>query len=194
MAINRSVIVAFGISLLFSGCSGVGGGGQNTAPNPTSTPTAAPTTSPTVAPTAVPTPTPAVTPTAIPTVTPVPTGPVSAIVSSSTNVHSYTILLQQNASATLTQNGYTGTATIPATDSARYFEDLNAYSPLADVATLPTCAKSASYGTRTMLTYAGSTSGDVSCPPSTTAPAGILYDDEQAVEADLKQNLGQFNH
>jgi hypothetical protein len=171
MPSNRAVVVVFAFLALCAACSGGGGSGtQPAAPTSTRTPTPAP------------------------TATPAPTGPVTAAVSSSTNVHGYAILLQQNAKARLTQDGYVQTTTIPTADAAQFFKDLDAYSPIKDIATVNNCLKSASYGTTMTLTYAGSTSGDVSCPPSSTSPAEVLYGDEQQVEKDMRANGFTFDH
>jgi len=162
MSIHRYAVAVFLFSMLLAGCSGGG-----SSPGPAA---------------ATPTPTPK--PTATPT--PVPTSPVTINVSSSTNTHAYQIVLQQTGSAVLTQNGYTSPATtVSATDSAKFFSDLNANYPIVDVETEPNCVKPASFATTTILTYNGYKSGDISCPPSTTSPAQTLYTDEETIQTDL---------
>jgi hypothetical protein len=74
---------------------------------------------------------------------------------------------------------------VPSADAAQFFTDLNANVPLSNVQTLASCEKSSSFGTTTMLTYDSSTSGDVSCPPSTTSPAQTLWNDARTIESDV---------
>jgi hypothetical protein len=59
------------------------------------------------------------------------------------------------------------------------------YAPMNTVLTADGCTKSASYGTSTTITYLSSTSGDVSCPPTSTSPAQTLYTDTQNIENQL---------
>jgi hypothetical protein len=153
-----------------------GGGGT-----PGTTATATPSSAPTVAPTPSPTPVP----------TPASTAPATISVSASTNTHAYTIVLQTTGSAVVTQNNVTtSNKTVPLSVTDQFFNDLAANSPIDDVQTDNGCTKSASYGTTTMITYMGYTTGDVSCPPTSTSPAQTLYTDAENVES----YLGPFDN
>jgi len=127
------------------------------------------------------------TPSPTPSPTPAPSGSgVTIAVSASTNTQAYTIVLQTNASAAYTLSGGSPqTSTVPSADAAQFFTDLNANVPLSNVQTNGGCAKSASFGTTTILTYEGSSTGDVSCPPSTTSPAQTLWNDARTIESDV---------
>jgi hypothetical protein len=109
-------------------------------------------------------------------------------------VNAYSIVLQQNATAFFSQNGYTATTTVPTADANTFFSDLNANVPMSKVVTDNGCTKSSSYGTVTTLTYEGTMSGDVSCPPSPSSPAETLYHDATKIEQDVRNNIGPFNH
>jgi hypothetical protein len=131
------------------------------------------------------TPTPSPNPTQSPTPAPSGSG-VTIAVSESSNTQAYTIVLQTNASATYTLGGANPqSTTVPTADAAQFFSDLNANVPLSNVQTGAACVKSASFGTTTILTYEGSSSGDVSCPPSTTSPAQTLWNDARTIETDI---------
>ena len=72
-------------------------------------------------------------------------------------------MLQPGGFAAYTQNGTTTNTLIPTADAAAFFGYLKADAPVSSLPTT-TCPKSASFGTATTIVYAGSTSGDVSCP------------------------------
>jgi hypothetical protein len=113
-------------------------------------------------------------------------------VSASTNTSAYAILLQGSDSATYTQSGgQAQPATVTAADATQFFNDLNANTPVSSVQTVPNCVKSASFGTTTTLTYEGSTSGDISCPPEPppVSPAQTLWTDAQTIEMDVQNSL-----
>jgi hypothetical protein len=182
VTLQRTAVQVVFSSALLAACSGGGGGGAP-APDP---PGHDPTATPTATPASSPGPCPA----------PSPTGANAALVavSASTNAHAFAIVLQNNGSACLSQDGIYAMATASGLDSAQFFSDLNANSPLANVATDAGCPKSVSFGTTTELTYEGSTSGDVSCAPSPASPAASLYNDTLKIENDISASVGGFNH
>jgi hypothetical protein len=92
----------------------------------------------------------------------------------------------------VTQGSYTGTTTISTSDTAKFFSDLNANVPVSNIVTT-TCPKSASFGTVTMLTYEGATTGDISCYSSSGSPQATLYQDEQTIVDDIHAKLGTFD-
>ncbi len=155
------------VGLLFTAlaaCSGGGGGGGGT-PAPTPTPTPSPT----------PTPTPS---------------PITISNSGATNVAAYTIVVNYSDSVVVTRSGNTSNATVSAASVTQLFNDVILYAPMNKVLTADGCTKSASYGTATTITYLGSMSGDVSCPPTTTSPAQTLYTDTQNIENQLNLPYG----
>jgi hypothetical protein len=172
MLLHRLVVAAFALSALLAGCSGGGVGAPSTD---------APTAKPTAAPTATPVPT-----------SPPTAGPVEIAVSASTNSSAYTILLQLDDSAAYTQSGgQPEMTTVPAADATQFFNDLNANAPISNVQTENGCVKPVSFGTTTILTYEGSPSGDISCPPEPppVSPAQTLWTDAQAIEHDVNPSL-----
>jgi len=162
MLFRSAVVMLFGASLV--ACSG---GSTTPVTHVTSpTPSPSPMQSPTPAPSG---------------------GGVTIAVSASTNTQAYTIVLETNAGATYTVSGGSPqTSTVPSADAAQFFSDLNANAPMSNVQTVANCAKSASFGTKTILTYEGSSTGDVSCPPMTaTSPALTLWTDARKIESDV---------
>ncbi len=129
------------------------------------------------------------TPSPSPTGSPTP-GPVTISDGGSTNRKAFSIVINFDDTTTVTQDGATRNATPTASSVSQLYNDILANVPLSNVATLNGCTKSASYGSTTSLTYAGSSTQDISCPPSTTSPAQTLFNDVEAIESEV----GPFNN
>ena len=99
-------------------------------------------------------------------------------------------MVELDGNATIAQDGTTRAATVTTAETTQFFNDVIANSPLLNVATNDECTKSASYGSITTLTYLGSTSHDISCPPSPTSAAQTLYNDVVNIEG----QVGPFNN
>ncbi len=125
-------------------------------------------------------------PVSVPTPTPKPTlGPSATISDSgSTNRAAFTVVVQTDGTAQVTQNNATRSGTISASTVNTFFSDLMANSPVSKLPINSACAKSASFGSMTTVVYQGSTSGDVSCAPSGSSTATV-YSDVQQVEMAL---------
>jgi len=137
-----------------AGCGGGGGGGGTPGPTPAATSTAT-------------------------------LGPSATISDSgSTNRKAFTIIVQTDGSASVSQNNANRTGTISVSLANQFFSDLRANVPVSKYPISPTCSKSASFGSTTTIAYQGSTSGDVSCPP-TNSSTSIVYNDVQQIESAL---------
>jgi len=163
-------------SLALGACSGGGGG----APTPASTVTT-PATPQTPA-------------TGTPTSGPATPGPVTINDSGSTNSKAFTVILSFSGMATITQNqsdggggtassGTTTTATVPSSSTAQLFNDLAANVPVSMLGAID-CPKSASFGTATIVTFRGASSGDLSCSGSGSggSPTQKVFGDVTSVE------------
>jgi hypothetical protein len=152
----RIALTGFGLSAIFLASCSGGGSSGPTSPAPTPSP------SPTLA---------------------------SATItkSASTNTQGYTITLLSSGAATITVGSNPATSgTASSSVTSQFFGDLNANTPVADITTYGPCTKSASFGSTTTVTYAGYTTGDISCPaPSSPAPVTTIYTDVQNVETSL---------
>jgi len=83
--------------------------------------------------------------------------------SGSTNTAGFTIVIHPDFSADVTMGGSVRHAEVGAAQAKWLRAKLAAAMPLAALVARP-CMKSASFGTRTRLTYEGETTPDVSCP------------------------------
>jgi hypothetical protein len=121
--------------------------------------------------------------------------------SRSTNTPSYKILINNDGSATAEMSGAGSPLRVepprsqqfpPGTIDTRTLRRL--LTEVGDVSRIPTggCAKSASFGTRTQITYAGKTSGDLQCirqqaSDSDQAPLQASEDLSRFVQTTLTQ-------
>ena len=102
--------------------------------------------------------------------------------SGSTNTFGYSIDVPRTGDASYTQGDQTGHGPIPAEVVKKFYADIDAASPLAN---LPRghCMRSASFGTRTRITVGNDQSPDVDCAGNDLAAA--LRDDAKAIAAAL---------
>ena len=163
-------------ALLALGCSAQVS--VNPLPGASSSPGATPT------PTTMPSATPSVTPSATPTA-----AQSSAVIkdSGSTNTFGYTILLQSGGSATYSTGNGLGSGKVDEALAQKLFNDLAAAGALSGLAA-GQCAKSASFGTTTTISFDGQTSPDLQCAGDAKGLA--LYDDVKGVASALNvQNV-----
>jgi len=93
--------------------------------------------------------------------------------SGSTNTAGYTVAVWSDGEASLSiRGGTTRTFAIPSEESAR---EANAPAQF--------CMKSASFGTRTVVTWHGWTSPDLQCPPQEASTAALAQDVRRIVAA-----------
>ncbi len=131
-----------------------GGGGGSSAPIPTPTPTAS-------------------------------LGPSATIdTSGSTNTAASSVVVQTDGSASVSQANNNHSGSISAALASQFFNDLKANVPVSGYPISGTCSKPASFSTTTTITYLGSKSGDVSCPPNNSTTTTI-YNDVQQIKGAL---------
>lgn len=113
-------------------------------------------------------------------------GPSATIdTTASTNRPASSIVFQTDGTATITQSNNNHSGTVSASITNQFFADLKANLPVSSYPTSTSnCAKSTSFGTTITITYAGSTTGDVSCPGTNTNTMTI-YNDVQQIKSAL---------
>jgi hypothetical protein len=101
--------------------------------------------------------------------------------SGSTNTMGYKISISPDGSGTVTLQGRTGTPsgkpksfTLPAAAATRFFGDLAA-ARKENAPPIP-CMKSASFSSKTQITWEGWTSPDLECPQKTSAGDALVKD------------------
>ncbi len=167
MTLAKTLFPALILTLATAACGGGGGGGGG---------------APTAVPTAVPTPTPAPSPSPTPKPTLGPSATISD--SGSTNRAAFTIVMQTDGTAQVTQKNATRSGTVSASTTNTFFSDLNANLPVSKLPISSMCTKSSSFGSTTTITYQAATTGDVSCPPTGSSTATV-FNDVQQIESAL---------
>ena len=110
--------------------------------------------------------------------------------SGSTNSKPFTFVIQFDGTVSITQDGQTQTSVASTSSTSRFYEDVDANLPVSNLATT-ICAKSASFGTATTITYRGSTSGDISC--SNSPAASQIWNDIQALESQFASTISTLS-
>lgn len=116
-----------------------------------------------------------------PSAAPASTPPAAVLsTSGSTDTEPYTFVIQFDGDVTITQDGQTRTGVATESSTSQFYTDINANLPVASISAGADCAKSASFGTTTTITYEASTSADVSCPNSSAAKQ--IWNDIEVLE------------
>jgi hypothetical protein len=123
------------------------------------------------------------------------------IQSGSANTRGYKVVIHNDGSATAEINGARSAfgneparaqEFPPGTIDTRTLRRL--LTEIGDVSGIPTggCAKSASFGTRTQISYAGKTSGDLQCIPPTPGGDGALLQTSEDLGRFVRTTLSQL--
>jgi hypothetical protein len=109
----------------------------------------------------------------------------------STNTCSYRIEVQENGHVTYQVCDRLGDPVISTSLAAQLFEDINAAAPLDELPFIR-CQKSISFGSTTVIGYAGTFSPDLSCP-SLNVYVFHLYDDIETIRLSLHLCLSKHS-
>jgi hypothetical protein len=111
--------------------------------------------------------------------------PVVAIITSSgsTNIPAFRISLSRGGRAEVSRRNSLTTKDVPAALAERFFADLTAAMPLAQLPTAQPCFKSSAFGGSIYLTLANQRSPDLSC--ASGPHAQVLSDDVAAIKRAL---------
>jgi hypothetical protein len=111
--------------------------------------------------------------------------------SGSTNTCSYRIDVWDNGHVNYRVCGRWGRQAISSSLAAQFFADLDAAAPLNELPFIR-CQKSISFGSITLITYAGARSPDLSCP-SLNVSVFHLYDDVNTIQLALNICLLKYS-